>query len=943
MQPMPSIQRLPHDVMSQVKSSIAIVCLGDAALGLLKNSLDADATKISISVEFARGSCLVDDNGCGILPDDYHETGGLGKFNHSSRFHVAKETHGRHGSFLASLGALSLLTITSRHKDHRSHNSIRFHRAKVAARLMPALPEQGFPTFTHGTRVAVRDLFGDMPVRIKQRVSDAERGQHVKEFEQLKFDVVAVLLAWPGNVYVTLRDVDRGQSVVVRAPPLVSRDLRQPDHVPTLTARLTAVLAATHISRDISPESWIELSASTGGLSVSGAISLTPVATKRVQFISIGICPVANKHGSNPLYEEVNQVITNSDFGSVQMSSREAQAISQVSLPKQGKNIRSHAQDDRTRKAVERWPMFFLQFSDSTPDNRHIYDFSDEKKGILPRLLRLIRAVLHAFLEKHGLRPKRPQPLGKDSDARPFSTEPIRGPRSRHVSQSRSNSAARSANLVADLAITRLDLTSMSNLRSSSRSPFRFWGRIKSGVTPDSKMELSSKPGSPGLSDVQDGTDEFIKDRITSRQDGSLRQPSSAQVTLLATKEIGHGCLPSRVYNTSNTVQWRNPATDQISFFDDRTGLEIARPGLSTSCHESHVSNSTKRYSLATRPATSEPASPWLKELMSTWENPVFPVVELSIPTVGGEMSSSFGDYTTVLQEIVEGKLSKTLLAQAVVVSQVDQKFILAKVPTTPYGTADNSPSYSLLIIDQHAADERCRVEALMRGYFQLQWVENRENLCSWVAVTEALDQPLRFDVTYQDAVVLKAIQSFFEHWGIFYTTAPQSEQFRDGGSEAASQRIEVTKLPPSILERCRAEPRLLIDLLREEAWKLHESHKLLLVPAASTALDHTPENAADEDMWLSRLHGCPRGILDMINSRACRSAIMFNDVLSHEKCQDILSRLSTCALPFQCAHGRPSVVPLVGIGMGSGEAFDDSRSKLPLGRALSKWTKDNP
>jgi len=89
---MPSIQRLPHDVMSQVKSSIAIVCLGDAALGLLKNSLDADATKISISVEFARGSCLVDDNGCGILPDDYHETGGLGKFNRERLVHPARHS-----------------------------------------------------------------------------------------------------------------------------------------------------------------------------------------------------------------------------------------------------------------------------------------------------------------------------------------------------------------------------------------------------------------------------------------------------------------------------------------------------------------------------------------------------------------------------------------------------------------------------------------------------------------------------------------------------------------------------------------------------------------------------------------------------------------------------------------------------------------------------------
>lgn len=769
-----------------------------------------------------------------------------------------------------------------------------------------------------------------MPVRIKQRVSDAERGQHVREFEQLRFDIVAVLLAWPGSVCVTLRDVDRGQSAVVRAPPFVSRGPEQSDHAPTLAARVTAVLAAAHISRDITPDSWIELSASAGGLSVSGAISLTPVATKRVQFISIGICPVANKHGSNPLHEEVNRVVANSDFGSTGSDS----------FTKQSRNTRSRAQDDSIRKAVERWPMFFLQFSDSTPNNRPMNDVLDEQKGTLPRLLRLTRAVLHAFLEKHGLRPKYSQPRSKNSDARPFSTEPVLGPRSRHVSRPRSNSAVRSGNLAVDLATTRLDLTSASNLRSSSRSPFSFWGRTKSGVISDCKVELSSKPGSPRPSDAQDEAEESARNIIASRRDESLLQASSAQVTPPTAKEIGNEDLPSRVYNTSNTVQWRNPATDQISFFDDRTGLEVAGSVPLSNCHWSHASSSAKQYSLVTRPARPEFASPWLDQLVSTWENPVFPVAESSIPTVGGEVSSFFGNHAEELQEVVEGKVSKALLAQAVVVSQVDQKFILAKLPATPYSTADKSPSYSLLIIDQHAADERCRVEALMRGYFQLQSTDDRETMCSWVAVAEALDQPLRFDVTCQDAVVLTAIHAFFRHWGIFYTITPQSERARDGGSEAASQRVEVTKLPPSILERCRAEPRILIDLLREEAWQLHETHQPLLVPVPTTNLDHITEDAADEDMWLSRLHGCPRGILDMINSRACRSAIMFNDVLSHQECQDLLSRLSTCAFPFQCAHGRPSVVPLISISMGSVEAFEDSNSKL--GRVLRKRTKDS-
>ncbi len=52
-----------------------------------------------------------------------------------------------------------------------------------------------------------------------------------------------------------------------------------------------------------------------------------------------------------------------------------------------------------------------------------------------------------------------------------------------------------------------------------------------------------------------------------------------------------------------------------------------------------------------------------------------------------------------------------------------------------------------------------------------------------------------------------------------------------------------------------------------------------------------------------------------MLNSRACRSAIMFNDVLSVAQCEDLLADLTRCSFPFMCAHGRVSMVPLVRLG----------------------------
>ncbi|PIK53086.1 putative DNA mismatch repair protein Mlh3-like [Apostichopus japonicus] len=55
-----------------------------------------------------------------------------------------------------------------------------------------------------------------------------------------------------------------------------------------------------------------------------------------------------------------------------------------------------------------------------------------------------------------------------------------------------------------------------------------------------------------------------------------------------------------------------------------------------------------------------------------------------------------------------------------------------------------------------------------------------------------------------------------------------------------------------------------------------------------------------------------PKTIVKALNSQACRGAIKFGDVLNMEDMVCLLSQLSECKLPFQCAHGRPSIIPLL-------------------------------
>lgn len=72
------IRPLPPEVIAQIKSSIIITKLSDVVIGLVRNSLDASATRISIIVDFARGGCEVEDDGEGIISEEFGDGGGLG-------------------------------------------------------------------------------------------------------------------------------------------------------------------------------------------------------------------------------------------------------------------------------------------------------------------------------------------------------------------------------------------------------------------------------------------------------------------------------------------------------------------------------------------------------------------------------------------------------------------------------------------------------------------------------------------------------------------------------------------------------------------------------------------------------------------------------------------------------------------------------------------------
>jgi len=249
----------------------------------------------------------------------------------------------------------------------------------------------------------------------------------------------------------------------------------------------------------------------------------------------------------------------------------------------------------------------------------------------------------------------------------------------------------------------------------------------------------------------------------------------------------------------------------------------------------------------------------------------------------------------------LNGRISKTALEEAEVIAQVDRKFILVKLPLDGVKSSTSDGTSALVMLDQHAVDERCQLEDLMNDYFD--WDASNGTA---IAKVELLERPLMFELGAQEGELLRKYQSHLKAWGIRY----QVEEKRTSRKEAATRSVRVDCLPPSILERCRTEAPLLINLVREEVWKLEEAAYPTRLPSAQPGAGNS---------WVSRFHGCPRGILELLHSRSCRSAVMFNDVLTREECEKMVRRLVNCAFPFQCAHGRPSMAPLVDLGAGGG------------------------
>ena len=944
-----SILPLPDDVVAQIKSSTAIASLHGVVLGLLENSLDAKATKIEATVDFARGGCIVQDNGLGIAPAELRQDGGLGKLycpssylhNHrhcshglgTSKYRLDEASLGRNGTFLASLAAMSLLTIVSRHHEHPSHNMVTFHHSNSIDRQLPAPPQHDMHE-KHGTRVTVRNLFGNLPVRVKQRALLAEqKPEYDRLWETLKKEVTGLLLSWCGQVSLRVRDAD-GRTSFSFSNMSRASDTAIP-RSSGLAPTLQVLTQADYISFD-DWSSWIPTSASTSAISIKGAISLDPAPSKHVQFLSFGVGPMSSEFGNNELYDEVNRIFSQSSFGIVE---DDTGADENEKVRRQGdKRFKSDGYTNRqltARKGVDRYPMFHLRFSLKSsllPTQPRAEHFLGEGSN-LQAVMEVLGAMITQWLSFHHFRPRklRLNPNAEGSPSKPVEASDAESTIEPEVKTRQGHSEVDDTNFRSSEPHGRKKQRSKpptvgQTLERTQHRAFAEWSRIKSG-----KAKLFDNP----TTSTNNGR---IRDPMRPQSD-PVASPSSARswshnnCNKFDVKPMPAGSLNgvaglhestdepphSEECSENETMIWMDPSTKRTFLLNARTGCVLPRhpPKFLTDSTILPL-QSNKSVRLPRKPATSDKLSTgWLSSVLETWDNPVFKPVQNGIQQAC-DYDHQFDELKQALNRTSRSsKLSAKGLQNAHILAQLDKKFIFAKIRNTTSGIG--STSEVLVLIDQHAADERVQVEALLAELCRplpeshaYSGYRSKLGHRSHVYFT-MLEKPVQFGISGREHALFITHAARFAAWGILFDA--------DSPASASARQqliLSVTTLPPVVSERCKTDPRVLITLLRSAVWRYADATN------THPPVIETTQSDENQALWVRRLSTLPEGLIDLVNSRACRSAIMFNDYLSLDDCKELVRKLSRCVFPFMCAHGRPSMVPLVDLGaMRSNDSMD--------------------
>ena len=184
--PLPSIQPLPQDVVHLIAAGEVIDSVAAVVRELAENAIDARATRLSVTVDMARWSVRVVDNGVGLSQADLQQAAAA---NSTSKIARATDLQGIaslgfRGEALHSLAQLSTLEICSYQRGADQGWRLRYDERGLPTTMEPSASAPG-------TVVAVQNLFQRLEARRQALPSKSQQQR------QIQLTIYALALCHP--------------------------------------------------------------------------------------------------------------------------------------------------------------------------------------------------------------------------------------------------------------------------------------------------------------------------------------------------------------------------------------------------------------------------------------------------------------------------------------------------------------------------------------------------------------------------------------------------------------------------------------------------------------------------------------------------------------------------------------------------------------------------
>ncbi|KAG6775612.1 hypothetical protein POTOM_019090 [Populus tomentosa] len=248
---------------------------------------------------------------------------------------------------------------------------------------------------------------------------------------------------------------------------------------------------------------------------------------------------------------------------------------------------------------------------------------------------------------------------------------------------------------------------------------------------------------------------------------------------------------------------------------------------------------------------------------------------------------------------LVPESIHKNCLQDARVLNQVDKKFI----PIVAGGT--------LAVIDQHAADERIRLEELRQKV-----LSGEEKTVTYLDAEQELILP---EIGYQ---LLHNYAEQVREWG-WICNIQGSGTFKKNLNILHQQPTVITLLAVPCILGVNLSDGDLLEFLQQVILTL--SDHMTAPPFSSSLLSILQVIISNSSCLYCNLQLSDTDGSSTLPPSVLR-AIMFGDSLLPSECSLIVEELKQTTLCFQCAHGRPTTIPVVNL-----EALQKQIAKLGL------------